>query len=105
GTEPTYVRLTLRVCDGCSESNYLTITACRRFVDDKGHQQFQEKDLIKNLILTATQMDIVQAANVIAPSADELPLALPSPASAWTLQDTTRLTASDPPQTPVTSGR
>src|SRR5437868_1816146 len=37
GTEPTYVRLTLRVCDGCSESNYLTITACRRYVDDKGH--------------------------------------------------------------------
>lgn len=86
GTEPTYVKLTLRICDGCSESNYLTITACRKYVDSHGHQQLKETAIIKNLVLTSTQADIVQAANVIAPSALEVPLALPPSAGNWTLQ-------------------
>jgi len=101
GTEPTYVKLTLRVCDGCSESNYLTITTCRKYVDGHGHQQLQQRDLIKNLILTSTQVEIVQAANIIAPSALEVPLALSPSAGNWTMQDSTRATAPIAPPTPA----
>jgi hypothetical protein len=105
GSESTYVKLTLRVCDGCSESNYLTITACCKYVDAHGHQQLKETAIIKNLALTSTQADIVQAANVIAPSSLEVPLALPPSAGNWTLQGSSPSSAPIAPPTPTTVGR
>jgi len=93
GTEPTYVRLALRVCEGCSESNYLTITACQNTTDTRGNPRLEEKNLVTNLHLTATQSEIVQAANFIAPQPGESPLRLPMPSGSWTLQDATRVTA------------
>jgi hypothetical protein len=70
GQEATYMRLTLNVCEGCEESNYLTITACRNTVDSKGNYKLEEKDLVTNLILQPAQAEIVEAANLIAPSPD-----------------------------------
>src|SRR5262245_18835090 len=93
-TEPTYVRLALATCDGCSGSNFLTITACRNTVDNKGNPKLEEKNLVTNLILESVQVDIIQAASIIAPAAGEGPLptvqlppgALPAGAGNWTLQ-------------------
>jgi hypothetical protein len=96
GNERTYVRLLLRVCDGCSDSNYLTITACHKTIDSKGQPRLEERKVMTNLRLTATQVEIVQAANMIAPKAGETPLSLPAPSENWTLQDATRATTSWP---------
>jgi hypothetical protein len=94
GDEPTYVRLTLQVCEGCSDSNYLTITACQKTIDSKGNPGLEERDLVTNLHVSATQVEIIQAANLIAPQAGELPLKRPTPSGNWTLEDATRATAS-----------
>jgi hypothetical protein len=85
-TEPTYVRLALATCDGCSDSNFLTITACRNTIDGKGNPRLEETNLVTNLILESVQVDIIQAANIIAPAAGEGPLDLPKDAGNWTLQ-------------------
>jgi hypothetical protein len=77
GQEPTYVRLILSACPNCSESNFLTVTACRNTVDAKGNPKLEEQELASNLILAAHQADIVEAAHRIAPGADGMLPALP----------------------------
>jgi hypothetical protein len=99
--EPTYVRLALATCDGCSDSNFLTITVCRNTVDNKGNPRLEETNLVSNLILEPVQVDIIQAANVIAPAAGEGPLPaiqLPQGAGNWTLQQANQATV---PLTPA----
>jgi hypothetical protein len=89
GDEPTYVRLTLAICEGCSENCYLTITACQNTVDSKGNPKLVQNDLVTNLILEPAQADIVQAANWIAPAPDgsapdgSFPNLVATPAEAW----------------------
>jgi hypothetical protein len=86
GAEPTFVRLTLKTCDGCSDSNFLTITGCKNTVDGKGNPKLEENNLITNLILQPTQVDIIQAANMIAPAmGSELPAMLVG-GNDWTIQ-------------------
>jgi hypothetical protein len=70
GQEPTYMRLTLNVCEGCHENNYLTITACRNTIDPKGNHKLEVTNLVTNLILQPAQAEIVVAANLIAPDSD-----------------------------------
>jgi hypothetical protein len=86
GGEETFVKLTLRVCEGCSESNYLTITKCVRKRNTKGQEWIEEKELITNGILKAAEAEIIEAANTIAPGIDELPLDLSGNGGKWTLQ-------------------
>ena len=87
GDEPTYVRLKLSVCDSCQESNYLTIEACRHFVDAKGNPKLEVRNVVGNLILQAVQVEIVEAANSIAPDVgNSLPPELAA-AGNWTLQE------------------
>jgi hypothetical protein len=101
GAEPTFVRLTLNTCEGCSDSNFLTITACRNTVDNKGNPKLEEKKVITNLILAPQQVDIVQAANMIAPAAgEELPPALTG-GDNWTLQKPSQATEPLPTKTHV----
>lgn len=88
GNEPTYVRLSLGCCEGCSESNFVTITACKNTTDAKGNPKLEENGLVTNLILQPTQVEIIQAANLIAPEVGSSPLELPSTAGNWTLQST-----------------
>jgi hypothetical protein len=86
GCEPTFVRLTLKSCDGCSDSNFLTITACRNTVDNKGNPKLEETNLVTNLILQPTQVEIIEAANIIAPAPGESPLQMPATTGSWTMQ-------------------
>jgi hypothetical protein len=85
GTEAAYMRLTLSVCESCSESNYLSVTACQNTTDSKGHPKLEERDLVTHLILQPTQVDIVQAANLIAPEVGGTPLVLPGATDSWTV--------------------
>jgi hypothetical protein len=93
GGEDTFVKLTLNVCEGCSDSNFLTITNCRRRRNSKGQEWVEEKDAVTNGIVTATQAEIIEAANTIAPGIGETPVELGTSASIgnWTLQPTTPL--------------
>ena len=86
GFEPTYMRLTLNVCETCSDSNYLTITTCKNTTDDKGNPKLEEQDVVSHLILQPAHVDIVQAASLIAPEVGSLPLVVPPDASAWGAQ-------------------
>jgi hypothetical protein len=76
GSEPTYVKLTLHVCESCHESNYLSITACENRTNSKGHRYVVQRKLATNVALTAPQVEIVLAAYEIAPAiGTRLPLA------------------------------
>ena len=91
GDEPSYVKLTLCVCDGCDEGNYLTITACKNTVDARGNPKLEEKNIVTNLILQPAQVEIIQAANWIAPEAGStLPPALATDTGNWTLQESAK---------------
>ncbi len=92
GAEDNFMKLTLNVCAGCSDSNYLTITKCRRRRNSKGQEWIEQTDVVTNGIVTATQSEIIEAANTIAPGIGETPLELgPAPGENWTLQPTTPL--------------
>lgn len=86
GEEPTFVRLTLKSCEGCSESNFVTISACKNTTDDKGNPKLDARNLVTNLVLQSTQVEIIEAANIIAPAPDESPLQFPD-ASYGTLRN------------------
>lgn len=86
GQEPTFVRLTLKSCDSCLNSRFLTVTACANTTDNKGNPKLEETNLAGNLILTTTQSEIVEAASMIAPQPGETPVEIPPTAGAWTLQ-------------------
>lgn len=86
GNEPTYVRLTLSVCEGCSTSNYLTITTCKSTTDNKGNPKLEENDVVTHLILQPAQVEIVQAASLIAPEVGSTPLALAGATGSWQSQ-------------------
>ena len=80
GGEPTYVRLTLHACETCSESNYLTITTCQNTTDAKGNPKLIASDLVTNLAVISTHVDLIRAAHLIAPPAGMLPMPLDAPA-------------------------
>jgi hypothetical protein len=88
GSEPTYVRLTLKSCDGCSDSNFVTITACQNTVDSKGNPKHVETNLVSNLILQPTQVEIIEAANILAPAPGETATPMPGATGSWTMQST-----------------
>jgi hypothetical protein len=77
GSEPTYVRIKLHVCETCTESNYLTITRCENTVDNKGNPKLEEKDLVTNLAVDDTQVELIRTAHLIAPVAGMPPLGPP----------------------------
>jgi hypothetical protein len=87
GNEPTYVKLSLSVCDGCDEGNYLTIASCKNTTDAKGNPRLEEKNIITNLILQPAQVEIVQAANWIAPEVGSPSAESLAKAQNWTLQE------------------
>ena len=94
GNEPTYVRLKLHVCDTCEESNYLTITRCENTVDNKGNPKTVERDLITNLAIDRTQVELIRAANMIAPTAEDAQLQGLVPAREWTMRKPEEIEAS-----------
>jgi hypothetical protein len=75
GNEKTYVRLNLHVCDSCEGSNYLTITCCENTTDHRGNPKTVENDLVTNLAIDSTQVELIRAANMIAQTAQEQELA------------------------------
>ncbi len=77
GSEPTYVRIKLHVCETCTASNYLTITRCEHTVDQKGNPRLEEKDLVTNLAVDDTQVELIRTAHLIAPVAGMPPLGPP----------------------------
>jgi len=77
GSEPTYVRIKLHVCDTCTQSNYLTITRCENTVDNKGNPKLEEKDIITNLAVDDTEVELIRTAHMIAPVAGMPPLGPP----------------------------
>ncbi len=93
GSEPTYVRLKLHACETCEDSNYLTITRCENTVDNKGNPKLVEKDLITNLAVTRTQVEIIRAASTIAPSAEESELQGLTQPREWTMRKPEELQA------------
>ena len=95
GTEPTFVRLTLKSCNGCLASNFLTIAACHNVVDSRGNKRFQETDLVTNLVIESSQLEIIEAANLIAPAPGETLLEPSPPSGEWTLQSTPQPTDSN----------
>ena len=68
GDEPHYVRLTLGECPKCNESNYLSVVACENRVNSKGQRYLVERKIALNIPLTAPQLEIVEAAALIAPA-------------------------------------
>lgn len=96
GVEPTFVRLTLKSCDHCSASNFLTITACRNTIDSKGNKRCEATDLVTNLIIESSQLEIIEAANMIAPAPGESPLVFPEPTGDWTLESEPQSAAAGP---------
>jgi hypothetical protein len=77
GGELTYVRIKLHVCETCTESNYLTITRCENTVDGKGNPKLIEKNIITNLAVDDTQVELIRTAHLIAPIAGMPPLGPP----------------------------
>jgi hypothetical protein len=77
GSEPTFVRIKLHVCDTCTQSNYLTITRCENTVDNKGNPKLEEQDIITNLAVDETQVELIRTAHLIAPIAGIPPLGPP----------------------------
>jgi hypothetical protein len=77
GSERTFVRIKLHVCDTCTQSNYLTITRCENTVDNKGNPKLEEKDIITNLAVDDTEVELIRTANLIAPIAGMPPLGPP----------------------------
>jgi hypothetical protein len=77
GSEPTFVRIKLHVCETCTQSNYLTITRCENTVDNKGNPKLEEKDIITNLAVDETQVELIRTAHLIAPIAGMPPLGPP----------------------------
>lgn len=73
GDEPSYMRLTLHVCEKCQDSNYLTIAACKNTTDSKGNAKFEEKNLFTNLAIQHIQTELIQAANSVAPAPGAMP--------------------------------
>lgn len=67
GSEPTYMQIKLHACETCTESNYLTITRCENTVDNKGNPKLIEKDLVTNLAVDDTQIELIRTAHLIAP--------------------------------------
>jgi hypothetical protein len=103
GTEHTFVRLKLHVCETCTESNYLTITRCEHTVDHKGNERLVETNLVTNLAVDETQVELIRTARLIAPVPGMPPLGPPvaepgmtgeavatsgakAPGTNWTLQ-------------------
>jgi hypothetical protein len=86
GNEPTYVRLKLHACDTCEASNYLTITTCENTVDHRGNPKTVEKDLITNLTIDRTQVELIRTANMIAPTPEIAELQGLVPAREWTMR-------------------
>jgi hypothetical protein len=78
GCEPTFVRIKLHVCETCTASNYLTITRCENTVDNKGNPKLEEKDIITNLAVNETQVELIRTAHLIAPMAGMPPLGPPT---------------------------
>jgi hypothetical protein len=79
GMEPSFVRLTLACCERCNQSNFLSIAACQNTTDGKGNARLVERSLATNVVLDATQVEIVQAANWAAPEVGSTPMAHPAP--------------------------
>jgi hypothetical protein len=104
GSEPTYVRLKLHVCDSCDASNYLTITRCENTMDNKGNPKLVETDLVTNLALEAAHVDLIRAAATIAPTLEEAQLQGLVPAGNWTLKSPAESAAAQslPPSVPPT---
>ncbi len=75
GNEPTYVRVNLHACDSCEGSNYLSITRCETTTDNQGNHRTVESQLVTNLVIDSTQVEILRAANLIAPTVESLELA------------------------------
>jgi len=103
GNEPTYVRLKLHVCDTCEASNYLTITRCANTTDAKGNPKTEEKDLITNLAIDRTQVELIRAASMIAPTLEAAQAQGLVAAREWTLRepaaDNSSPTPIEPPAT------
>ncbi len=78
GSEPTYVKVTLHVCETCTASNYLSVTRCENKIDGKGNQHLVETDLARNLAVDDTQVELIRAAHLIAPVAGMPPLGPPA---------------------------
>ena len=77
GSEPTFMRIKLHVCDTCTASNYLTITRCENTVDHKGNHKLEEKDIVTNLAVDDTEVELIRAAILIAPIPGMPPLGPP----------------------------
>jgi hypothetical protein len=75
GNEPNYVRVNLHSCDSCELSNYLSITRCQTTTDNQGNPRTVESQLVTNLVIDSTQIEILRAANTIAPTVESLELA------------------------------
>ncbi|MCI0359095.1 MAG: hypothetical protein L0211_11505 [Planctomycetaceae bacterium] len=77
GGEPIYMRIKLHVCETCTQSNYLTITRCENTIDDKGNPKLVENDIVTNLDVDDTQVELIRTAHLIAPIAGMPPLGPP----------------------------
>jgi hypothetical protein len=91
GEEPAFVCLTLKSCESCSESNFVTISACKNTTDDKGNPKLETVNLVTNLVMQSTQVEIIEAANIIAPAPGESPLRLPPDVSIGMFPDALQL--------------
>jgi hypothetical protein len=77
GSEPTHIRIKLHACETCTESNYLTITRCEKYFDSHGDPKLKEQDIVTNLAVDDTQVELIRTAHLLAPIPGMLPLGPP----------------------------
>jgi hypothetical protein len=99
GNEKTYVRLKLHACDSCEGSNYLTISRCENTVDHRGNPKTEEKNLVTNLAIDSTQLELIRAANLIAPTVELAEMQGLVPTREWTTRKPEEALPISPPQT------